>query len=43
MSAAALEAFRKDIEDTLPHRTTIDQSRRTNRDPIVDDEDTMLS
>ena len=42
--AAALEAFRKEVEDTLPRGTTVGQDRRTYRDPAVtDDEDSVLS
>jgi hypothetical protein len=44
ISAAALDAFRKEVEDTLPHGTTADQNRWTYRDPVaVDDEDSVLS
>ena len=44
MSAAALEAFRKDVEDTLPRRTTADRNGRTNQAPaVVDDEDSVFS
>jgi len=44
MSAAALEAFRKEVEDTLPRGTTADQNGRRYRDPaVVEDKDSVLS
>lgn len=51
-SAAALEAFRKDIDangsvlfgNTLPRGTTAGQNGRTKQDPVaVEDEDSVLS
>ena len=44
ISAAALEAFRKEVEDTLLRGVTVDQNRRTYRDPaVVEDGNSMLS
>ena len=44
ISAAAQEAFRKEVEDTLPRGTTAGQDRRRYRDPtVVEDEDSVLS
>ena len=45
MSAAAQEAFRKEVDKTLPRRTIAGQNRRRYRDPAaaVKDEDSVLS
>jgi len=52
MSAAALEAFRKEVDisrskrlsSTLPHGITAGQNGRTHRDPAVaDNKDSLLS
>ena len=44
MSAGALEAFREEVEGTLPRGTTAGQNRRTYRDPaVVEDGDSVLS